>query len=99
VKAAFGIRGLRVEAFEDPKLSKPISGAGKSVTLAGKTLFIKSLNSQVEGLKESGVKTPMCHFVNVECSSKKATLLLENPRGCPCTASELLDQVTLVWGF
>ncbi|XP_070193742.1 isoleucine--tRNA ligase, cytoplasmic-like isoform X2 [Littorina saxatilis] len=98
VQSAFGLRGRNVQVFEDAKLSKAVGGA-KLGNVAGKTLYVSTATTNNGNVTESSLKSPVCHFANVESGGKKATLLLENPRGCTCSASELLDQVRAVYGL
>lgn len=97
VQQVFGMRGKPVQMFEDSKLSKAVVGSQKATTLAGKTLYVKSLVSQFDSVVESTVASPICHFANVEKDGLKGTLLLENPRGSVCTSAELVDQVQAVY--
>lgn len=95
ILSVFGLRGKKVEVFEDAKLTKPVAGQTLG-SLAGKMLFVSPAASDNISTTPSSVKSPVCHFANVEYGGKKASLLLENPRGSTCTAAELLDQVS--WG-
>ena len=95
IQSVFGLRGKKVEVFEDAKLTKPVAGRTLG-SVAGKTLYVSPAASDNVSTSPSSVKSPVCHFTNVEYGGKKASLLLENPRGSTCTAAELLDQVS--WG-
>ncbi|XP_076447900.1 isoleucine--tRNA ligase, cytoplasmic-like [Babylonia areolata] len=99
VQVAFGLRGRRVQLFEDAKLTKAVSGQQKVSNLSGKTLYVCSTTCDSSSASECSVKSPICHFVNVEHGSKKATLMLENPRGSILSASEILDQVRAVYSL
>lgn len=100
VKIVFGLRGRRVQLFEDTKLTKPVTGQQKVAGLSGKTLYVSSVTSDNNSsTSECSVKSPICHFVNVEYTGKKATLMLENPRGSTLSVSEVLDQVRAVYSL
>ncbi|KAL8620374.1 hypothetical protein ACOMHN_012999 [Nucella lapillus] len=100
VQIVFGIRGRRVQLFEDGKLTKPVNGQLKVADLSGKALYVGSVTSDCNSnTSECSVKSPVCHFANVERSDKKATLMLENPRGSTLTVPQLVDQVRAVYSL
>lgn len=88
----FGLRGKKVQVFEDAKLTKSVVGQTLG-SLSGRMLYV-CLAASDTNVSESSIKSPVCHFANVECGGRKASLLLENPRGNTCSAAELLDQVS-----
>jgi hypothetical protein len=101
IKAVFGVRGRRVILYTDSGLKNELPSATKPESLAGQTLFVGPL-SGTEGVSYTAVATPVCHFVNVECSkggNKKGTLLLENPRGKTLNIDQLLSQVLYIFFF
>ncbi|KAH3881227.1 isoleucine--tRNA ligase, cytoplasmic-like isoform X1 [Dreissena polymorpha] len=100
VKAAFGVRGRKMELYVDANCSTPVSSTADVKTLASKVLYLSPSTGSVPAC--SSVTSPICHFANLEFTSAgksaQGTLLLENPRGSTCTVAQLLTQVKAVVG-
>lgn len=90
IQSVFGLRGRKIRAFEDAKLSKELSG---QMLQSGCSLYVTPVTGSASLVPEISPASPVCCFANVEFGGKKATVLLENPRGCTTSPRELLDQV------
>lgn len=90
IQSVFGLRGRKIRVFEDAKLSKELSG---QMLQSGCSLYVTPVTGSASLVPEISPASPVCCFANVEFGGKKATVLLENPRGCTTSPRELLDQV------
>ncbi|XP_025107548.1 isoleucine--tRNA ligase, cytoplasmic-like [Pomacea canaliculata] len=96
IQSVFGLRGRKIRAFEDAKLSKELSG---QMLQSGCSLYVTPVTGSASLVPDISPASPVCCFANVEFGGKKATVLLENPRGCTTSPRELLDQVRAVYSL
>lgn len=94
----FGLRGLKIVLFKEPDLRQELRADTKLDSLSHKTIYVapQTVNGGVLPYTTVRVDRPVCHYVNVDSTDRKGTLLLENPRGDFLTLSELQTQVQMV---
>ncbi|XP_041347698.1 isoleucine--tRNA ligase, cytoplasmic-like [Gigantopelta aegis] len=103
--AVFGLRGLSMQLFLDADLTREVKPNDKPIDYATQTFFLAPNNIDVHQCQGqcSDLRSPVCHFVNVELVRKtakgevKGTLLLENPCGDRFTTDQLTEQVKTVF--
>ncbi|KAL4227042.1 Isoleucine--tRNA ligase [Mactra antiquata] len=102
IQQVFGVRGRKVEVYQDSSLQKSLPSSQKVTDLNTRTLYVAPCTGDCPGSTPNTVTTSVCHYANVEFDSKgkksKGTLLLENPRGCSLTVAQLTAQSQALLG-
>ncbi|KAK3601599.1 hypothetical protein CHS0354_027846 [Potamilus streckersoni] len=104
IQSLFGIRSKHVALYTDFNLKQELDPSKDFHNLDTSTVYV----SVASGKKSScpaaplNISSPVCHFANLELTSKasskrKATLLLENPRGNSFTLKQLQEQIYTIY--